>query len=278
MDLESTGGDMEIALEPAAAEDIHEYSFYLAGAYVVETYQVGQYKLWLPDLMSVDKRKRWDSGEVVPDQECVIVNCNYVIDLDDNATRKEIAGGHLVLATIDGIKLTSLSTNMVEALSLPARVAISEELWNRIPVEARPLPRQRDQAYRLQVVVRFTETAEDIVRRAFIGFHVQVVADAGDGRKQVRFLSWIDSDRGVYLVDLTDPMFDPVSRGHSTISADSEPGDEGALFVALDSLSSLPDLDIPKVPFGAQDGGAEVTRLTPKHRRNGKHRRLEVRP
>ena len=265
--------------------DIREYSFYFAGAYVVETYQIGRYKLWLPDLHDNDKQRRWTSGEKIPDQECVVANRNYVIDLDDDETSSEVAGGHFVLAQVEltatfpGVNLTTLPLNMISALPLPARVAISEELWNQIPVEARPLPPKRDQAYRLQVVVRFTVTDDDIVRRGFVGFHVQVVANADGGRKQIQFWSWTDGDLGVHLVDLADPMFDPVSNRYSTISVDSQPGTEGALFVAVDSLSLLPEVVIPKVPFGAQEGGhADVTHPVPQVRRNGDHRRLGVGP
>jgi len=147
-----------------------------------------------------------------------------------------------------------LSGNVWRRGKTPAAVAVSNDLWQSIRDDKKPLPLDPNDGYRLRIVAR-KSPAGGI--RYFLGFYTEVIASSG-GIPVVRFYSWTNRLLGTEVVDFASGAFDLPGAGHTMI--DPENGiNQGALFVALDRFSMFSFLSGPKVPW---TGGTGVGRLT----------------
>lgn len=233
-----------------------EHVFYVSHAYTINVKDKNTYSLWLADHTNIKKIDAILNGTAIPLEELVVeVRRDYTL---------EAPGPQQAVNFLDGVELQGSQGTERRKISdlgkqLPiygpsqGRIAISEALWNSIPAEFRPLPRKRNQDYRLRLVA---VTDDSSSRKFYMGFHAIVLdVDTVGKRSRVQFFSWIDQVLGDAWIDhasWTSSNFLPEGR-HSTLSAASPPLTEGALFVFLDTWYTLPTVSfqIPKVPYGS---------------------------
>jgi len=230
-----------------------ESVFYMASGLIVGVRAKGEYELWLLDYKDENPQTAdWENGKPLGQGEAsarIWLNATYTIEKPGPEGRVDCVDGvtlEKVLKYPEGICLTP---NVWSAGRVRPRLAVSKVLWDRIPADKRPLPKNRKEDYRLRLVVR-KSGAGDL--RYFLGFRAEVVAI---GRLPVvRFYNWIDHSLGLAEVDLAADYIDPPTNGHTTIGGNGavRVEDSGALFVAMNDMTNadLAFLSGPKVPFG----------------------------
>jgi hypothetical protein len=225
-----------------------ENVFYLAEAHIVEVKNANEYKIWLLD----HKNDTWiddylDGKHPIPLGECIDLDLRLMLGNPGSSVHYLESYGKWNDSNDD--RLTKLAWGVPISDLVRGRIAIHEDLWNRVPSDRQPLPPyHRHQPYRLQIVTRTNGASIE----AFFGYHVKVL-DTDASRSHILFRSWADDVLGDDWYDLSGPEFETT---YSTITASSKTGDEGALFVSMDSIKEdpFPFLDLAKVPFGGRTG------------------------
>lgn len=227
--------------------------FYLAGALIVGAYSRGEYLLWLLDYSNDDKFADWEDGDPVPVRECVLVNRAWTQSSPGPNGQVHFADDEVLVQKLKMSEESLLPLELVDGFRMPAVVALASELWGRVPVEDRPLPRDhRDQDYRIKLITRAQDGAH------FMGFHAKRLAgDPSNGGLKVQLYDWNDEPLGTGdWLDMSTDMEPTVS----TIKSDSLPYTTGSVFVSAEYVAGKAYLAGPKVPWRGQTAFMRVKR------------------
>lgn len=238
-----------------------EHVFYFAEAHIINVKDINTYTLWLLDHGNDSKVDGLKHGVSIPSNELLLeVRRDYTLEKAQPADPVNFIEKATFVdrsdETMKEVTLTALgSTIPLDPLNRN-RVAISKELWDKLPPDSWPAPKHhRDRAYQLRLVIVDDPAAG---RKYYMGFHAMILdVNASRHESHVLFFSWQGSVRGNAWIkhnSWVDGNVLPVGP-HSTLSTASPAGTSGALFVSMDAwqLLELGFLDIPKVPWGAQE-------------------------